>query len=638
MTSQIPPFAGVGQVALAVVVLAGCAGADAEKENADSAAGDSCAGLVEAACTLPFPSTAIQEPDASTASGWRNAVPVDGLPDDIDGVPFQPDAFNRRDGVSGWGPFVAMLPGATAAGAPGLDALADSLGADAQVVVIDADSGERIPAWVEPEADDPSVLVIRLGSPMRPGGRHVVALRGLTDATGAAVPAPEPFASIRAGGGERGERFEAEVLSVLEAAGFERASLQLAWDVVVASTADAELDGRTMRTTALAEPTPSYRIDTAEDADCSDPDVHVGRIIRGTFEAPRFTDSDGPGARLVRGSDGLPALQGTGSARFVAQIPCSVMAASSPAFVLQFGHGLFGSRDESTQDWLGEMLDRHGWVSVATDWAGMGRDDVVTITNMLGADLSDFPVIPERTLQGFVHQDALARLVRSEFASDPAFMLDDQALIDSERMGFWGISMGGLLGTAYVAGADHLDRAAINVSGGPFTTLLPRSIHFEPILPILTDRYPDTVDRAVATAALQTLWDPAEAGGWVGAMTQPMLLQTGVGDAQVAPVGAHNLARALGASQLHAHRDIVGVSTVETPGTGSTLVEWTYSDGSSDMVGATPNSRDTDTHLCVRRDARAQDQVRAFLEDGVVDDVCEGPCVGTGAGDCEADD
>ena len=44
-----------------------------------------------------------------------------------------------------------------------------------------------------------------------------------------------------------------------------------------------------------------------------------------------------------------------------------------------------------------------------------------------------------------------------------------------------------------------------------YSTLLQRSVDFDVFKTILVPAYPDPVDRAIGLAAVQMLWDPAEA-------------------------------------------------------------------------------------------------------------------------------
>jgi hypothetical protein len=72
-------------------------------------------------------------------------------------------------------------------------------------------------------------------------------------------------------------------------------------------------------------------------------------------------------------------------------------------------------------------------------------------------------------------------------------------------------------------------------------------------------------------------------------------------------------------------RSIFGVPEREAPFVGSAIAEWKYDD--------TPPAPEDDvppeghnTHECPRRMIEAQEQIRKFLEEGIVENFCSGVC------------
>src|SRR5690606_31490240 len=106
-------------------------------------------------------------------------------------------------------------------------------------VILDAETGERHPHWVEldttTEDEGQQVLILRPAKPYEWGRRYVVALRG---GIGKSSPA---FAALRDDTQSdlvpdvRRSHYEANVFPVLEEAGIDRSDLVLAWDFVTAS-------------------------------------------------------------------------------------------------------------------------------------------------------------------------------------------------------------------------------------------------------------------------------------------------------------------------------------------------------------------------------------------------------------------
>jgi hypothetical protein len=139
-------------------------------------------------------------------------------------------------------------------------------------------------------------------------------------------------------------------------------------------------------------------------------------------------------------------------------------------------------------------------------------------------------------------------------------------------------------------------------------------------------------------ALFQNMWDPGEGAGWAWAMNREpdpkvgakqVLMQVAIGDAQVTNVGAQIQARAFGASTVAPQtKPVWGVEEKQPGFMGSAYVEWKYSDVPDDPVSNVPPSAQHDPHECPRREPAAQQQLRDFLEEGVVNQYCEGKCEG----------
>jgi hypothetical protein len=82
-------------------------------------------------------------------------------------------------------------------------------------------------------------------------------------------------------------------------------------------------------------------------------------------------------------------------------------------FLLEYGHGLFGSRAEAQDGYLGDMASEFGWIVFAADWAGMAQFDVPQALRLLAARFDEFAALPQRTQQGFAHFALLLRLMGS---------------------------------------------------------------------------------------------------------------------------------------------------------------------------------------------------------------------------------
>lgn len=616
-----------------------------------------CDPLDEAKCALPWPSTYHMDPNPKAASGWQVAFAGNSLPVNRDNVQVRPDAWNELDGFSTLGPMLAYFQDLDDSDLVGHEDIEASL-TSGTIALINAETGEREPYFAELDATaenpDESLLIIRPVQPLDHATRYIVAIQGLSTTAGAPVAVSEGFAALRDGvetdsWDTEGRRawFEDSVFPSIEALGWERGELQLAWDFVTVSeesSLDRVLWMRDDAADRVGSAGPAYTITEVQNGDCEAGDT-IGKTLYIDMTVPMYTETPDPGTWLTRDADGMPYYNGDTTAEVMVRVPCSLLEEPEPAMVLQYGHGLLGSKGEARTGYLSEMADRYKWVIVASDWVGMYEDDVSAITLMLVNDLSDFAILPERSLQGFVEKDVALRMVRGSLANDPELMVDDIPLIDPERVAYYGNSQGAILGGGYVGMSDQIERAVLGVGGSPYAILLSRSADFDPFFLVFQAKYTDHRDIAVLLVAMQTLWDPAEAAGWATQMgadnyagnpEKLILQQVGIGDSQVTTLGAHILARAYDSANVSpANRPIWGVDNQEAPFERSALVEWYYPDGSTEPVENIPPDDDGDTHECPRREPAAQDQLRDFVETGVVNNYCDGPCEGLREGFCD---
>jgi len=596
-------------------------------------------------CLLPYPSAFFLEAEPGSATGVRVRFGAQSLPADTEGVPWDPQRWNLKDGFPVLGSLYAHFPGADLTGVTGLDDLEAFAATEATTLIVRADTGERLPHFVEHDMDsagtDRQLLILRPVRPMAHGQRYVVGVRGLRRAAdGALFDAPAGFASVRDGGARtldldlerQRRRYEDEVFPILEAAGASKAALQLAWDFTTVSEDNTVATAKFLRDDALrrgGDEGAPYVIEEIFEDDCAADGVRIGRTVHLTVSSPRYVEPGAPGGVFVLSEDGLPMHQGDRAIGMDVRIPCSLLGdpRARPGRLVQYGHGLLGGRDEVEDGYLGRMADRHGWILFATDWTGMAFDDAVSLINMLQNDRSEFPVVPDRLQQGFAEATVAAHLIqRGALADDPALRADDgDALVDPTTLWFYGNSQGAVVGGAYVALSRDIERAALGVGGAPFMFLATRATGFEAFRAVLGAVYDDPASAALSLALMQMLWDPGESAGWAHAMDKPVLLQAAIGDRSVTTFGAHVLARAWGAALLTpAPRPVWGLDPRAAPHEGTTLVEMDW--GVPDMEVAYAEFHEVHTHDLLRQRREAQDQVAEFLETGRAHHYCQGPC------------
>jgi len=580
------------------------------------------------------------------------------------GVLMDPKYLNEKDGVSVLGALLFSFPDVDLTGVLTHLTLGDYTKEDVKTVLLDAETGERVAHFVELDMRTPKVdqrlIVVHPATPLRHGVRYVFAARGLGKQGGGQVEASPAFAALRDKVGTddmsvEGQRvhYNLDIFPVLAEAGFAREELQIAWDFVTVSRENSLGRMEWLRDDvldAIGPDGPDYVIKSSIDDDCTNPEVSIGRTLLVDMTTPLYTTEDKAGTLMTRGPDGMPFRNGTTEVEVLLRIPCSLIDQDQPRSgrVLQYGHGLLGGKGEAQGGYLSRMANENGWVILASDWTGMKSQDVVPIVEILTTNPTNFPAIPERSMQGFTELIAALRMVNGKLRSDPMLMFKGAggaySAIDPEKHSYYGNSQGGILGAAYLALSPDIDRGVLGVGGMPYVLLLPRSHDFENFFQLLKSAYGDHRDIMLLIAAYQNMWDPGEGAGWAWAMNREpnpdvgakqVLMQVAIGDAQVTNVGAQIQARAFGASTVAPQtKPVWGVEEKQPGFVGSAYVEWRYTDVPADPIDNTPPNSDTDPHECPRREPAAQKQLRDFLEEGVVNQYCDGICEGVRAETC----
>jgi hypothetical protein len=610
------------------------------------------------ACVLPFPSDALTVDDDATPTNRRVAFPEQGLPTNSSGSAIDPAAWNRADGFSANSPILTWIAGLdpVASNLPSWTDLQASLTSDAPVVLVDTATGDRVPLWAEVDVDaagpDGQLLVIHPAVSLEPATSYAVGLRGLVTAQGTPVEPTPVFRVLRDGLGtdigviEDRRDSMSEAFDALRRAGVPSDELQLAWTFTTASTENTTADILAMRDETLdglESSTPEFEITTV----IENPEPGLARLVEGTYSVPNWmTLGGGPGTELNRGDDGRPEINGVRQAPFACGIADAVVDGDRPANAVVYGHGLLGSHLEITAQDVVAMSNEHNAIYCATKWAGFSDDDIPTAVAAL-EDLSNFPRFVDRMSQGLIDQVVLGRLVLADngLVGEPEFLRDDSsAMLDNSRLVYDGNSQGGIMGMALAAISTDVERVALGVVGMNYSTLLPRSVDFEPFEPIFVAAYPDAVDRAIALGVVQMLWDRTEGAGYVRHVVDDplpdtpaknVLMHVAFGDWQVSELTALVAARTMG---VPIHRPVTadGRSREVDPGWGidgvdyardsSALVMW---DSGSDPIPVEPIPPNTsrDPHGDPRNDVEARRQKAAFLFDGELIDVCNaGPC------------
>lgn len=616
-----------------------------------------CDPVVPELCAMPFPSDYWLTDDSSTPSGHRLNLGPTTLPrskvrrrQHVDPTP-----INGRDGWSVNGTLLAYLPGATATGLPGIASIGDSLETTSPTILMNAETGELVPHWSEIDeavADDstPRTFFIRPVVQLQHGTRYLVAIRNVVDASGAAIAPSETFLALRDGTATeiatleaRRDHFE-EIFTTLGEHGVTRDDLQLAWDFTTVSLEDDTRWMLSVRDQALAvvgADGPEFTLDEEMSRTYTEEEnANIRRRLYGTIRVPLYMTDENAGSRLNLGADGMPEQNGFAEYGIVINIPRSATP-DNPVHPIQYGHGLLGDFTQANAGWLAEFGNTNGYMPFGVSWLGMAGDDVAPLTVALAnGTLQDFATIPERLHQGIVNALLAMRMMLGRMATHPEMMMDDgtgtmRSILDTSAGYYTGDSQGGIFGGTYMAITTDVERGILGVPGAPYHLLLNRSVDFDPYLSLLRQSFEDGPQIQLAIATLQQLWDRAEPGSYVAHIendplpdtpSHRVILQVALGDHQVTPLGAHIMARNIGAVTIEPEtRSIWGIEQVAGPHPGSAIVEWDFGLPPETATNV-PQREGSDPHGDVRRNPAALAQSLHFFQTGEVIHTCDGVC------------
>jgi len=646
-------------VVVCVVALAGaaCSGGGGSKHlpgggatavtavKAEPPGTGACADTDPASCLLPFPNDRLTRADPSTPTGRRLDLPAAGMPANKAGKRIDPTEWNRNDGFSPSSIGLTVVPDLDVAASklPPQTDIAQSLAPGSPVVLVDVDTGRRIPAWAEtdPLVTDPAQRLLRIvpAVGLAEGHRIAIGLRNLKRIDGSPVAPSPAFAKLVA----RPTAVDRQWLAALDHAGAPGASLTLAWSFTIAS--EEGLSGRLRHmwaetSSALGDGAPAFTVMSSQDSGAA-------RIVRGTFEMPRYLQGDGgPGSVFNNDGDpnGIPRQNGTMADAYVCTVPKNAHAASAP-FAL-YGHGLLGSRNEVVG--IGGVTASAGIGSCAVDEIGMSSEDIPTVLDEL-ADLSKFRTQADRLQQGALGFLELGRLLASAqgFATNRAFQdASGASIIDTNKLALLGSSQGGILGGVASSITKDWNRVILAVGGMGYNLLLRRSVDFDRFAGPFAANYPSRVDQAIALELMEQLWDRGENTGYAEHLTgssyqgtngaKTVLMLEAFGDHQVPNVATEKLARTLGIERrtptLAAGRsaDAMPFSGIDPlpslPHRGSGLVVWDFGTPTP-PASETPNRAGDDPHGKLAGVPQALALVAGFINDGTVIDICNSqPC------------
>ncbi|MCB9787136.1 MAG: hypothetical protein H6744_10645 [Deltaproteobacteria bacterium] len=422
-----------------------------------------------------------------------------------------------------------------------------SISSDALMLLdLDTDPPTRVPFEATPN-DDGLALVVWPLRPLRERARHaLVATTALRDAAGGPL-APSPLVADLVAGAPPSPQFAPLVPRYQELA----TKTGLGADAIAAAvvfTTHGDLGRITAAIADVATRTYDWSqkpacTSTAELTSCE------AAFIAQDYRHDGWVDGAAPDATWeLKVSIWLP--------------PPGAGAGPYPTLV--YGHGINDSRGSGKS--LARRVAPLGFAVVAADALEHGEhptadpgDGSLNALRFLGIDLTNTR-IDALALSGNFNQTMLDRLqMIALLKSAPDIDGDGAADIDATHLGYYGISLGGMMGSSLLAASSDLGVGVLAVAGGRLIAFVTDTGLVKPLLPLLGDIVGSEplLERLLVVA--QTVVDAADpatfaphvlADRLVPGLPPNLLFPVAIGDETVPPAAGRALARALGIPQV----------------------------------------------------------------------------------------
>jgi len=621
-----------------------------------------CDPLVPEFCGYPFPSNVYTVEDSDTDTGRRVSFGDEFLRNN-DSLP-----WDYSDGFSAGSPILTYLPGATDDAFGGVTDIDQSLSESSPSLLLDAETGELVPHFAQIDSQaitgsdiQPSMVstMLRPVVRLRDDARYIVAFRNVTNGDGAVIEPSPPFAALRDRTASEDESIEQrralydDIFRKIQAKGWARDEIQVAWDFNTASDENNTQWLLHMRDTAfeLVKDGIEYtitQVDTEFPGDGANETAlreNAAFRIFGTFKAPLFMSSAEAGSLLLLDENEMPMVNpNTPWAEIPFEVVIPKSAETSPAPIVEYGHGLFGEKEQihTGGGHFTTFMNEYNFIFCSTDMQGMSDPDQGVVTNaLLSGKFSAVQTMWDRLHQGFLNHLLLLRMMKTTFAEDETF----GQYIKADEAYYHGISQGGIMGPVVLATSPDIKRGALGVMGQPYSFLLFRSVDFDQFLLVIHALYPDYRMDQLLIGMAQMLWDRVEPNGYSHHVTEnplpgvnekEVLMRVAIGDHQVTTFAGHVMARTMKAPHLTTGlRDIWSLDTVTSTESGSFYTELDFGLPGQPYCNV-PMSMCDDPHEYPRRREASRKQLDEFLRNGtgtnhcLVDDADMEPAVSDG--------
>ncbi|MDB4961190.1 MAG: hypothetical protein JWP01_1189 [Myxococcales bacterium] len=628
-------------------------------DDLDLATPDHCNPVGGTRCMTPWPSAVFEVDDSTTATGRRINVPAGTLPKNIDGIEFDPAPYNRHDGFSSSAPLIAAFEtGIDGSNLVHYTNYAASITDASPTVLINMETGELVPHFAELDArvaDDPAhqALFIRSAKMLAGGTRYVAAIRKTLKAPGGGeLPIAEGFQALIDGTITTHPLLEKvrprylEIFAALEAHGIAKTDLVVAWDFTTASRASVRADLLDARTATLAMTGTNGSALDFTSTDMAQGDTRIARRIDGTFDAPLFLTNQTASlsTKLVRDADGKPMATGLYRIPFTAIIPTCALSASAPVPIMIYGHGLMGTGQQAASGGTRAASAEICAVAIGTDMRGMSEMDVPNIVTALN-DGNQGHLVFDVLVQGMMNHIALVQIARGPMAQR-LFTNNGASIVDPEKVYYYGISQGGIMGTTVCAIDPVIKRCVVQVGAINYSLLLERSRDWPRYRITLNGAYPNGLDVSLMLNLMQQEWDRTEptavadvitGEGFPNTPKKQVFMQVAIGDDEVSNVASEYQARTMDIPLVTPSPYIPYGMTTSAGPVPSGMILYDFGVGGT-IPPANEAPPDNDVHSNIRNKKATTDMMKRFYESGEIVNLCTAPkgCDCTVAGACGA--
>lgn len=217
------------------------------------------------------------------------------------------------------------------------------------------------------------------------------------------------------------------------------------------------------------------------------------------------------------------------------RIPCSVALNEGNYSLLHYGHGFLGDRREVMGNYLGELANKHRWILISLDTLGLTRHDLILILQLCVNQASLAEKIPNMILQSHINRILAEQVLQRELLRALKPIRDVFEKGNLNAVGYYGNSLGGIVGHGFVSMSDKVHRAVYGVSGTPYSLVTRFSDQFAEFRSLmkLQALYGEDID--VIVMITQSFWDAVESSGWIHCYQSSRSEGTSFGCEKVAP-------------------------------------------------------------------------------------------------------